>query len=86
LIVNSDNKSKTIWNIVNNEIGKHNNNHDPPTLIKGGKKVNNGLHITNAFNMYFGTIMDNRFNGPHINLGSNVSKNKFNYSNYRTHE
>ncbi|PNF21509.1 hypothetical protein B7P43_G13548 [Cryptotermes secundus] len=81
LIVNSDNKSKTIWNIVNNETGKYNNNnnHDPPPLTKDGKKINNGLHIANAFNVYFSTIMDNRSNGPHINSGSNVSKDKFSH-------
>jgi hypothetical protein len=39
MIVNFNNKSKTIWNIVNNEISKHNNNHDPPSLIKDGKKL-----------------------------------------------
>jgi hypothetical protein len=77
LIVNSDNKTKTIWNIGNNEIGKHNSNHDLPPLIKEGKKISSGLHIANVFNVHFNTILDNRFNGPHINSGSNVSKNKF---------
>jgi hypothetical protein len=59
------------------ETGKHNNNHDPPLLIKDGKKINNGLHIANVFNVYFSTVMNNRSNGPQINLGSNTSKNRF---------
>jgi hypothetical protein len=79
LIVNSGNKSKTIWNIVHNETGKHNNKHDPPLLIKNGKKISNGLYIANAFNAYFSTNMDNRSTSPHINSGSSAGKNKFSH-------
>jgi hypothetical protein len=39
LIVNSDNKNKTMWNIVKTETGKHNSNHDPVLLIKDGKRL-----------------------------------------------
>jgi hypothetical protein len=60
LIVDSNNKSKTIWNMVNNETGKYNNKYDLPSLTKDGKKISNGPHITNAFNVYFSTVMDNR--------------------------
>jgi penicillin V acylase-like amidase (Ntn superfamily) len=79
LIINSNKKSKTIWNIVSNETGKYINNnhhHDPPPLTKNGKKINNCLHIANAFNSYFGIVMDNQSNGPHTNSGSNVNKDE----------
>jgi hypothetical protein len=58
LMLNSNNKSKTIWNIVKNETGKYNNSHDPSQLNKNGKKIKNGLHIANAFNTYFSTMID----------------------------
>jgi 5'(3')-deoxyribonucleotidase len=77
LIVNSDNKTKTIWNIVNNETGKYNNIHDPPPLIKDGKRVNNNQNIANAFNLYFNTMMDNRLNNSHITLGQFQTKISF---------
>jgi hypothetical protein len=77
LILNSNNKSKTLWNIVNNEIGRCNNSHDPPPLTKDGKKINNGLHIANAFNAYFSTMTDNRSNGSCTNPDSTVNNNKF---------
>jgi hypothetical protein len=77
LIVNSGNKSKTIWNFVNNETSKHNN--DPPLLIKNGVKISDCLHIANAFNAYFSTIMDNQSTSPHINSGSSAGKNKLSH-------
>jgi hypothetical protein len=77
LILNSNNKSKIIWNRVKNETGKYNNSHDPPPLTKNGKKIKNGLYIANAFNAYFGTMIDNRPNGSHINPFSNVNNDKF---------
>jgi hypothetical protein len=67
LILNSNNKSKTIWNIVKNETGKYNNTRDPPPLTKNGKKIKNGLHISNAFNAYFSTMVVNSPNGSHSN-------------------
>jgi hypothetical protein len=60
LIVNSNNKSKAIWNIVNNETGICNSTYDPPLLIKDGEKIENSQNIANAFNLYFNTMMDNR--------------------------
>jgi hypothetical protein len=79
LIVNSNNKSKTIWNIVNNETGKHNNIHDPPPLIMNGEKCKNSQSIANAFNLYFNTMMDNRPNNTDITSGSTLNKDKFFY-------
>jgi hypothetical protein len=79
LILNS-NKSKTIWNIVNNETGKYNNRHDPPPLTRNGKKIKNCLHIANAFNAYFSTMIDKTLNGSHINPVSNVNNDKFSRS------
>jgi Notch-like protein len=77
LIVNSNNKSKTIWNTVNNETGKHNNIHDPPPLIMNGEKCKNSQNIANAFNLYFDTMMDNQPNNADITLGTTLNKDKF---------
>jgi hypothetical protein len=77
LILNSNNKSKTIWNIVKNETGKYNNTHDLPPLIKNGKKIKNGLHIANAFNAYFSTMVVNSPNGSHSNPVSTENNGMF---------
>jgi hypothetical protein len=70
LILNSNNKAKTIWNIVKNEIGKYDNTCDPPPLTKNSKKIKNGLHIANAFNTYFSTMVDTSLNGSQSSRGS----------------
>jgi hypothetical protein len=77
LIADSNSKSKTIWNIVNNETGKYNNNNDPLLLTKDGKKISSGPLIANAFNVYFSAVMDNRTNGPHTTSELNVHKDEF---------
>jgi hypothetical protein len=78
LIADSNNKSKTIWNIVNNETGKY-NKYDPLPLIMDGRKISYGPHIANAFNVYFSTVMENLTNGPNINWESNVNKDNFSH-------
>jgi hypothetical protein len=82
LIINSDDKTKTIWKIVNKEASKYNNNnnnknHDHPLLIKDRKRISNGLQIANAFNVHFTTIMDKLPYGPHTNAGAYDNRDKF---------
>jgi hypothetical protein len=77
LIVNSNNKSKAIWNIVKNETGIRNSTYDPPTLIKDGEEIENSQNIANTFNLYFNTMMDNRLNNSYTTSGSTLNKDKF---------
>jgi hypothetical protein len=77
LIVNSNNTSKAIWNIVNNETGIRNSTYDPPPLIKDGEKIENSQNRANAFNLYFNTMMDNRLNNSYTTSGYTLNYDNF---------
>jgi hypothetical protein len=79
LIVDSNNRSKTIWNTVNNETGKNNVIHDPPPLVMNGEKYKNSKNIANAFNLYFNTMMDKQLAITEITSGERLNKNKFHH-------
>jgi hypothetical protein len=53
LIPKSNNKSKSIWSILNNVTGKCNNACDPPPLIMEGTKCNDGQNIAKVFKFIF---------------------------------
>ena len=63
LIKNSNNTSKTTWNIINDEMGKCKKNHvDGITLVENGQKVTDPKLVSNIFNEGF------------INTASNLRK------------
>jgi hypothetical protein len=45
--------------------------------MKNGKKIKNGLHIANAFNTYFSTMVDTSLNGSQSSLGSIENNSMF---------
>jgi len=56
LIINSNNKSKTSWHIINLETNKTKCNHDISSIEIDGKICNDYLDIAKAFNTYFSAI------------------------------
>jgi hypothetical protein len=59
LILNSDNKIKTKWNIINKEPGSKNNSNNIQALDVEGKKIIDQHSIAKTFNEYFVTITEN---------------------------
>jgi hypothetical protein len=57
-ISDSNNKIKTIWDIVNSESGRNNMGKDILKINIDGKVTNNYKIISNSFNTYFLTIAD----------------------------
>jgi hypothetical protein len=55
LIINSNNKSKTTWDIIKSEINNTKRNHNISSTNTDGKICNNYLDIAGAFNTYFAT-------------------------------
>ena len=54
----SNNKMKTIWEIVKKETGNKNCNHEVQALEINNVKVTNQYAIVNSFNNYFVSIAD----------------------------
>jgi hypothetical protein len=54
----SNNKIKTMWNIVNSESGRNNKEKDILKINIDGKVTNNHKIISNSLNTYFLTIAD----------------------------
>jgi hypothetical protein len=56
LLVNSSNKTKTTWNIINGNINKRPRNNDISFIDINGTKTYNSQVIANNFNTYFSTL------------------------------
>jgi hypothetical protein len=78
-IINSNNKVKTIWNIVKMEPPPKSNDDVPPLNIDG-KTIKDYRNIANIFNAYFTTVTDkiSTNNSITFNVASNVV-HPFNY-------
>jgi hemerythrin-like domain-containing protein len=59
LILNSHNKIKTMWNIINKKSGRKNNINNIQALDVDGKKIIDQQSIADTFNEYFVTIAEN---------------------------
>ena len=57
LIINSNNKAKTMWNIVKTETQKINKD-EIPLLKVDGNVVKDHLNLANIFNTYFTTVTE----------------------------
>jgi hypothetical protein len=57
-ISDSNNKMKTIWDIVNSESGRNNKGKEILKINIDGKVISNHKIISNSFNTYFLTIAD----------------------------
>jgi len=57
-ILKSNNKSKTIWDIINELLGKQQTTHDIQKLTIDGNNLTNQQSIEDAFNKYFSSIVD----------------------------
>jgi hypothetical protein len=57
-ISNSNNKPKTLWNIINLEIGKSRRIEQISSLYSGEQTIRDPLTIANEFNDYFLTVAD----------------------------
>jgi len=53
LLINSNNKSKTSWHIIQSETNKTKHNHGISSIEIDGKICNDYLDIAKAFNTYF---------------------------------
>jgi hypothetical protein len=56
LILNSHNKIKTTWNIINKESGRKNNSNNIEARDVDGKKIIDQQSIAETYNEYFVTI------------------------------
>jgi hemerythrin-like domain-containing protein len=70
LILNSHNKIKTMWNVINKESGRKSNSNNIQALDVDGKKIIDEQSIAETFNEYFVTIAENirkRTRCTHVN-------------------
>jgi len=78
LLLNSNNKSKTTWNIVKTITNNKNTNNNISTMNIKDKISSNHLAIANAFNTYFSSVAENllikNFSGKNtINNNNSIS-------------
>jgi hypothetical protein len=66
LILNSQNKTKTIWNIVRSETGKITKREDITSLSINGMLIQNQQTIANSFNNYFSIVAEKLMETNHI--------------------
>jgi hypothetical protein len=59
LILNSCNKVKTTWGIINKESGRNKERSEIPTLIVEGRKITDKQTIAENFNEYFVAVAEN---------------------------
>jgi hypothetical protein len=62
LMIKSNNKPKTTWNIVKKITNKQNTTNNITNMNVNNKLCSNPLTIANAFNSYFLSIAENLFN------------------------
>jgi hypothetical protein len=72
LILNSHNKIKTAWNVINKKSGRKNNSNNIQALDMDGKKIIDQQSIAETFNEYFVTIAEHirkeiRYIHMHVN-------------------
>jgi hypothetical protein len=85
LILNSHNKIKTTWNIINKESGRKNNSNNIQALDVDGKKIIDHQSIVETFNEYFVTTAENiskqiRYSHRHVN--NNDADNHIQFINH----
>jgi hypothetical protein len=56
LLVNSSNKTKTTWNVINGNINKRPRSNDISFININGTKTYNSQVVANTFNTYFSTL------------------------------
>jgi hypothetical protein len=82
LLIKSTNKTKTTWNILNENINKRPQKHDTSSININGAKKHDSQVIATTFNTYFSTVAQNihteNFNSVDVN-------NPLNYRIYTTH-
>jgi hypothetical protein len=77
----SQNKVKTTWRIINNELFKKINRDNIRILNMNGKKITHSYDIANTFNKYFTDVADNIH--KHIKVsGSNDKSKSISYMTY----
>jgi hypothetical protein len=74
LILNSHNKAKTTWDIINKESGRNKKRNEIQVLLVEDKKITNQQTITEIFNEYFISIANN-INRQSINNLTNDNNN-----------
>jgi hypothetical protein len=79
LITNSNNKIKTMWNIVKTDTQKASKDEVPPLNVDGNV-VEDYQSIANIFNTYFTTVTDKMSANNSVNI--NVSSNDANPLSY----
>jgi hypothetical protein len=75
LLVNSSNKTKTTWNIINENINKKPQKNDISFLNINGIITHNSQVIANSFNTYFLTVAQHIHTKNFTNSNSGVSEN-----------
>jgi hypothetical protein len=74
-ILKSNNKTKTIWEIVKLETGKRKNNKEVQSLNIDGQTTNNTQTIANAFNDYFLSLAEQQHVNDDADNGYDSSRN-----------
>jgi hypothetical protein len=75
LLVNSSNKTKTTWNIINENINKRPQKNYISLLNINGTITHNSQVIANTFNTYFLTVAQHIHTENFKNSNSGVSEN-----------
>lgn len=73
IILNSNNKIKTTWNIIKKECGKFRSKEEIYTLVTNNSKTSDTTEIANIFNKYFLSITDN------LNITQNNNNNAIDF-------
>jgi hypothetical protein len=81
LLIKSTNKTKTTWNIINENINKRPQKHDIHFININGTKTHDSQVIGTTFNTYFSTVAQNihteNFNSVDENYPRNYLYNAF---------
>ena len=78
-IIHSNNKIKTVWNIIKCETGRLNIKHDKVNICNTDKKYNESINVE-IFNKYFLTVANNiscKIMGSHKQIQSSAKVSSF---------
>lgn len=76
-IANSSNVQKTVWNIINNEVGRNckGKSDNINSVINEGRTYTNPKEICNIFNNYFVNLVKNTSTGSATHTAKNINNN-----------
>ena len=82
LILNSCNKVKTTWDIINKESGRNKKRSEIQALKVQNKEITDQQTIAETFNVYFVTIAENINSQKKSELMYNVDDNRYSHTHF----